>query len=86
MTKVDKQLLDELIRVTKKFFATSDSDLLPKRSKLSYDLAVKTFDENFYWFSLEGLVTAIFGGFGLAEDATNEDVYKIFAILGYEVV
>lgn len=41
---------------------------------------------DYYWIDL--LLTGTFGtmsGMGLSEDVTNEDIYKIFEILGWEV-
>ncbi len=85
MKKIDKKVLDELIRVSRKYWKTGDTDLLPKKIDLSYQLSTQVFGMNNHGFAFSDFVNAIVQTTGLKHSATNQDVYNAFAAIGYEV-
>ena len=85
MKKINKKLLDELIRVSRKYWKTGDTDLLPKKIDLSYQLSTQAFGSNNHGLSFCDFVDAIVQNSGLKHSATNQDVYNAFAVLDYEV-
>lgn len=85
MKKINKKLLDELIRVIRKFWKTGDTDLLPLKTSLSFQLSTQVFGNENRWLAFSEFVGAIAGDRGLKHSATNRDVYNAFAAIGYEV-
>ena len=86
MKPIPKENLDELIRLTKKYYRTGDVDILPARSQAAEQLSLSVCGSGVGRLAFGDIVSAIFGGFGLKRDATYQDVYDVFALLGYEVV
>ena len=86
MKPVPKESLDELIRLTKKYYRTGDVDLLPAQRQAAEQLSISTRGDTLGSLAFSEIVSAVFGGFGLKRDATYQDVYDVFALLGYEVV
>jgi hypothetical protein len=86
MKPIPKENLDELIRLTKKYYRTGDVDILPAIHKAAGQLSVSVCGDVHAGIAISDIVSAIFGGFGLKRDATYQDVYDVFALLGYEVV
>ena len=86
MKPIPKENLDELIRLTKKYYRTSDVDILPARYKAADQLSISVRGDTMSALRFSDVVSAMFGGFGLKRDATYQDVYDVFALLGYEVV
>ena len=86
MKPIPKENLDELIRLTKKYYRTGDVDILPARSQAANQLSVSIRGDTLSSLAFTDVVSAMFGGFGLKRDATYQDVYDVFALLGYEVV
>ena len=86
MKPISKEDLDELIRLTKKYYRTGDVDILPAQARAASLLSISTRGDNLGGLAFSDVVSAMFGGFGLKRDATYQDVYDVFALLGYEVV
>jgi hypothetical protein len=86
MKPIPKENLDELIRLSKKYYRTGDVDLLPAQRQAAEQLSVSTRGDTLGGLAFSGMVSAMFSGFGLKRDATYQDVYDVFALLGYEVV
>ena len=85
MKTIKKETLDELIRIIKKYHKTGDTDLLPKYMVLGNELAEQAFSKDNKGVCFRDLVSSIYGGFGLNQNATNETVYEIFNLLGISV-
>lgn len=85
MKTIKKETLDELIRITKKYYKTTDTDLLPKRFELAEQLSKQAFETENKWLAFCDLVSSVIGGSGLNQNATNETVYEIFNLLGISV-
>lgn len=86
MKTIPKEHLDELIRLTKKYYRTSDVDILPATYKAADQLSISVRGNTLSALCFSNVVSAMFGGFGLKRDATYQDVYDVFALLGYEVI
>ena len=85
MKKINKKLLDELIRIERKYWKTGDTDLLDKQTLLAHDLSKFTFGNDGSWLKFSDFVGSIVASNGLKKSATNQDIYNAFAVLGYEV-
>ena len=85
MKPIPKENLDELIRLTKKYYRTGDVDILPAMRYAGEQLSLSICGNVHAALSVGDIVSAMFGGFGLKRDATYQDVYDVFALLGYEV-
>ena len=76
--KLDKKLVDELIRITKKYFRTNDTDILPKLIKVENKLKQSG-------GTTSGVVELI-GDLAMFTQhsgvGTYEDIYKALAIFG----
>lgn len=86
MKPIPKEDLDELIRLTKKYYRTGDVDILAACTQAADRLSVSVRSNTLSSMAFADVVSAIFSGFGLKRDATYQDVYDVFALLGYEVV
>jgi len=86
MKQIPQKPLDELIRLTKKYYSTGDVDILAARTEAATALSTSLRGDNLANYCFADIVGAIFNGFGLKKDATRQDVYDVFALLGYEVV
>lgn len=86
MKPILKENLDELIRLTKKYYRTGDVDILPAMRYAGDQLSLCVRGDVHASGAFRDTVSAIFGGFGLKRDATYQDVYDVFALLGYEAV
>ena len=83
---IRKGLLDELIRLTRKYRETGDVDILPAKNKCAFELSRATFGNENRWLPLADLCSAVIGTNGLATAATNEYMYEIFNLLGYAII
>ena len=83
MKIINKALLDELVRLIRKYQDTGDADLLPAKHETAFKLSQETFGHKNYWLCFCDLVG---GATRLKKGVPNCDIYAIFAILGLEVV
>lgn len=60
-----------------------DCELMQAKLKSIQMYEEKAFGSN--EVSLRDFLMSVIGGFGLKPDATNEDIYKVLEVLGYEV-
>ena len=87
MKRINKAMLDELIRLTRKYFKTGDTDILPAKNEMAVKMAEYTFGKEIYWNCFTSLIDAIYGGiFSLVSNATNKTAYDVFTTLGFEIV
>lgn len=88
MKQINKALLDELMRLERKYWKTHDTDILPYRIEMAKRLSEQAFGNQDHWLGFSGIVDSILGGKGLAlkSGATNAVVYKVLEVLGFEVV
>lgn len=83
MKTVKKIEVDRLIRYTKRWWLGSDEDDLNAMLLQSEALGRQTGIE---WTAWLNIMDSIFKADGLNNAATNEQVYQILNILGWEVV
>jgi hypothetical protein len=86
MKPIPKENLDELIRLTKKYWRTGDVDILPAERYAGDKLSLSIRGDVYASSAFRNIVNAMFSGFGLKPNATYQDVYDVFALFGYEVV
>jgi len=55
MRSVKKETMDELIRISKKYWRTGDTDILPARIKLAEELSDQAFGNAYNWCSFSDL-------------------------------
>lgn len=79
--KLNKKDLDEAIRLEKKYWQTGDPDLLPAVTRAEKK-AVHTDD----YLPRGAFIDIISGITQIRPFPANETYYKIFEILGYEIV
>ena len=82
MKKVNKKPMDELIRISKKYWRTGDTDLLPARIKFSEELSNQAFGNDYNWCSFSELVNS---AVKFNKSITNETIYTMFALAGISV-
>ena len=81
MKKLNKRVLDELIEVERNYWGMGLNDKeLDRQARKAIDTAM---DLECGWSCAVNLTTSIIGGFN--RDASNEDIYNILKILGWEV-
>ena len=74
--KLDKKLVDEVIRLTKKYFETSDTDYIKSLWETKKALKEKT-----TWREVD-LLCDLAKYVQTSGKATNEDIYKALAVFG----
>lgn len=74
--RLDKRLVDEVIRLTKKYYNTGDEDHLPALYE-----AEKVLEENATW-QVVYLIEALAQYTQVSGKGTYEDIYKALAVFG----
>lgn len=82
MKQINKHELDELIRVSKKYWNTRDETILEPRIDLARKMSYEMYGSQIAWFSLTDLID---GCINLNEHISNTEIYRIFEILGYSI-
>lgn len=85
MKTLDKRLLDEIIRLTRKYTKTGDVDLLWTRHTKAGQLSTQTFGNDYRWLAITDMVSSILGPSGLIPHAANATIYRAFEAVGFEV-
>lgn len=84
MKQISKKPLDEVIAITRQSWEASYEEGRDKWQK-RIDLAVETVKE-IGWSPLIDFLDGILSSNGFAPDATNDEIYSVLRILGWEVV
>lgn len=82
MKIVNKKSMDELIRISKKYWSTGDTDILPARIKWAEELSVQAFGNDHNWCYILDLVNS---AVKFNKSITNETIYMMFALAGITV-
>ena len=82
MKIVNKKSMDELIRISRKYWRTGDTDLLLARIKFAVELSDQAFGNDYNWCSFSELVNS---AVKFNKSITNETIYKMFALAGITV-
>lgn len=81
--KIPKVWLDKAIAATREYYHDSASVLALNRiSAATHDIERLT---GLAWYSLDNLLAGILCSSGCKPDATNEDIYAVLRLLGWEV-
>ena len=82
MKEIKKETLDELIRVQRKYYKTSDVDILPLKNNICDELSEQAFNDEIKWIHFCDLVSAIINLYG---QNTNQTFYEVFELIGIRV-
>lgn len=84
MRNVKKATIDDLARVTRKYKATGDTDLMAAKFARADELAAQAFGNNTAtkWLAFTEIVDGVFS---LNQNTSNDTIYKIFGLLGIDV-
>lgn len=85
MRTIKQSDLDELVRLTRKYKRTGDTDILAARAEATRRLSEDTFRDDYHWLAFSDLVSGVLGGHGLCEGATMDTLISVFNALGYAV-
>jgi len=83
MKTVKKKTMDDMIRVTRKYWQTGDADYLSARNEKADALSVEAFESSSeHWIHFTDLINA---AVGLDKNVTNQNIYAMFHLAGIEV-
>ena len=82
MKIVNKKSMDELIRISKKYWRTGDADILPACIKLANELSEQAFGNGCNWCPFLDLVHS---AVKFNKSITNQTIYMMFALVGISV-
>jgi hypothetical protein len=80
MKYMDKKPLDELIRITRKYWETGDIDILDAKHKHAMNLSTSVSGHEHMWGEFCELINGIVK---LNKEASNLDIYGVLETLGY---
>lgn len=78
MNKIPKSLIDEFIRVDKKYWKTGDVDILDKTINITKDIELKTDKDWLIWKDFLGGLCRL--------NVSSNCIYGILETIGFEVV
>lgn len=79
MRTIQKGDLDKAIRISRKYWATGDVDILESRFSCTKRLSNQAFESEHKFCSFSGLIDSVLH---LNKGATNELIYSVFALIG----
>lgn len=79
---IKKSTLDDLIKYACKYWGTGDKDYLALKHLRADELSKQAFDSDLQWNSFCDLVDGVYH---LKEDFTNEFIYALFLLLGFQI-
>ena len=85
MKTVKKKTADELCRVVRKFWKTSDEDILAKKHEILRQLAEECYGDKNKWGVFEDLSNSAFSSYDFKPKATNQFFYDLLAMFDIEV-
>lgn len=80
MKYIEKKSLDELIRITRKYNATGDVDILSEKHRNAEDLSKQAFGNDWRWLAFSDFIKGLIH---LNAKASNLDIYGMLERLGY---
>ena len=82
MRKLPKKQFDEIIKLTREYWATGKKILLSQRTSNALDFAIMT---GLNWLSVLDLLDSLLRNGGLCTDAENDEIYSVLRVIGWEV-
>ena len=82
MRSVKKETLDELARITRKYWATGDKDILAAKHRKASELSEQAYGSDIKWLQFCDILN---GAVCLDRNVSNVTIYKIFGLLCIEV-
>lgn len=83
MKQIRRKLLDSLICLERLYWETGNADILPGAISIAMEISEES---NVEWLSIKDFATSIVINNGLSKDASNEKIYEVLNVLGWEVV
>ncbi len=81
----DKSIVDEIVRIERKYAKTGDADILDAQHRLATELSESLFGDTYKWCALKETIAAAVGPHGLLPKATNQQIYDILKAYGIDV-
>lgn len=85
MKTVSKTAVDELLRLTRKYKKTGDTDILPAKAHAAKQVSISAYGNEGCWLSFSDLAYCIIGTYALKPDMSNDEFYKLLYHIGFEV-
>ena len=85
--QIKKETLKEIIRLYRKYWKIGDIDILGTKSQKCEELSIQAFGNDNAWSSIGDIVSGITSlccHYGM--NITYETIYKVFELLGFEIV
>lgn len=82
MRSVKKETMDELARITRKYWATGDKGILDAKHKKASELSEQAFGSDANWLQFCDILDGVIC---LNRNVSNDTIYKIFGLLCIEV-
>lgn len=79
---INKAKLDILIAMVREYWTNMDLESCERRLNRMTEFEKSEFPEKPH---LSDFIASILSAFGVKPDATNEDIYKVLEVLGWEV-
>lgn len=79
MRTIQKKTLNEVIRISRKYWDTGDVDILYARYNFTQKLSNQAFESEHKYLSFSDLIDSVLK---LNKGATNELIYSVFALVG----
>ena len=87
MKQASKKLMDDFIRITRKYWKTGDTDFLGTRLNIAEKLSAEAFNGNTsHWDDFQNVVDLCARKYTFLPNSTNAEIYAVFAVFGIEVV
>lgn len=83
MKKISKKMFDSVLRMTRKYWKTGDKDIVIAKIAVSEDLKRET---GIDWLAFSDLADCILMPHGFKPSASNDTIYAVLNVLGYEVM
>lgn len=82
MRSVKKETMDELARITRKYWTTGDTDIFDAKHRKARELSEQAFGSDAKWLQFCDIVDGVIC---LNRNVPNDTIYKIFGLLCIEV-
>lgn len=79
---INKAKLDVLIALVREYWTNTDVETCKRRAERIIEFEETEMSKE---IQLRDFIKSIIAAFGVKPDATNEDIYKVLEILGWEV-
>lgn len=83
MRAIDKRTLDETIRLSRKYWGTSNADVLPARTLMARKLSYQCLGDELHWAEFQDCIDA---ALLLVPKCPNATIYSVFEVMGIKIL